>query len=107
MRKGGINRFAQIEADVISGRALLWIGWDGSEIVAAVVTQINETDADKVCVIVACGGFGMRDWLPLLDRLEAYARDDGCGLMRIFGRKGWARVLKDYRPTRVIMDKRL
>lgn len=107
MRKGGLTKFAQIEQDVLAGKALLWIGWDGWEIVAAVVTQLVETDADKVCTIVACGGFGMRDWLPLIDRLEQYARDEGCGVMRIFGRKGWARVLKDYQTNRIIMDKRL
>ena len=39
----------------------------------------------------------MKLWLHLLDGIEAFARAEGCDAMRIIGRKGWARVLKDYR----------
>jgi hypothetical protein len=44
-----------------------------------------------------CGGSAMRAWLPLLRKIEAYARDEGRGCVRIYRRKGWARILDGYR----------
>ena len=49
----------------------------------------------------------MKLWLHLLDRHREFARAEGCDAMRIIGRKGWARVLKDYRAKRVILEKEL
>ncbi|WP_342712175.1 hypothetical protein AAFG13_12535 [Bradyrhizobium sp. B124] len=49
----------------------------------------------------------MKRWLPLLDGIEAYARDEGCVRVRIYGRKGWLRVLDRYREKHVILDKDL
>jgi hypothetical protein len=105
IERGGLSRFADVERDVLMGTALLWLAWDGRAIAAAAVTQIAATDRGKVCVLVACGGLHMRRWLPLLGAIEAYARTEGCELVRIFGRKGWARVLPEYEARRVILEK--
>ena len=48
-----------------------------------------------------------REWLPLLGALERYARAEGCKAMRIFGRRGWERLLPDYKPARVLLEKEL
>jgi hypothetical protein len=104
--RGGIGRFADVERDVLSGDALLWLAWDGQAIAAAAVTQLVSTDSSKVCVIVACAGRQMRRWLPLIATIEGYARAEGCALVRIFGRVGWARVLPRYRMSRVILERR-
>jgi hypothetical protein len=105
--KTGLSAFAEIERAILSGTALLWIAWNGSAIEAAASTSLQQTDAGKVCVITACAGAGMTRWLPLIRSIEAYARDEGCTCVRIFGRKGWARVLDGYRQTHAIIDKRL
>ena len=104
--RGGISRFADVERDVLSGAALLWLAWDGQAIAAAAVTQLAATDLGKVCIIVACAGQQMRRWLPLIATVEDYARAEGCELVRIFGRKGWVRVLSRYRISRVILERR-
>ena len=49
----------------------------------------------------------MRRWLPLLEGIENYAKAEGCRNVRIFGRKGWHRVLDGYRQTYAILDKGL
>ncbi len=105
--KTGLSEFATIERDVLDGRSLLWVAWNGSGIEAAASTSLQRTDAGKVCVITACAGAGMRDWLPLIRGIEAYARAEGCRCVRIFGRKGWLRVLDGYEQTYAIIDKRL
>lgn len=102
-----LSAFEDIEADILSGRSLLWLAWNGQAIEAAASTVLINSDIGKVCVIAACGGTGMKRWLPLLDGIESYARDEGCTRVRIYGRKGWLRVLDGYREKHVILDKDL
>jgi hypothetical protein len=109
MEKGDISPLACVEHAVFSGAALLWVAWDADAraIAAACVTELQVVGARKLCLIVACGGKNMHRWLPLLARIEDYARAESCSAMRIMGRAGWTRVLKDYRRKRVILEKQL
>jgi len=88
---------------VVNDQMQLWFVSNEQTTAASVVTRI----AGEVCFIVACGGNGMANWLGLLDELEAWAKQQGCSIMRLIGRKGWKRKLNDYRETRVVLDKRL
>ena len=106
-RRTALCAFADIEADILSGRSLLWLAWNGRAIEAAAATILVNSDTAKVCIITVCGGRRMTGWLPLLGEIEAYAKREGCTRMRIFGRKGWLRVLHGYEPTHIIMDKDL
>ena len=107
----GLSAFADLEDDLRRGDALLWLAASGEEsaptIEAAASTRLQLTDAGKVCVITACSGKDMSRWLPLLAGIEAYAKDEGCWCIRIFGRKGWVRALDGYAATHVILDKKL
>ncbi len=103
----GLSAFASIERDILLGASLLWLAWDGSVIEAAAATSLQQTDAGKVCIITACAGTGMTRWLPLIGGIEAYARAEGCRCVRIFGRRGWGRVLDGYEERYAIIDKPL
>jgi len=105
--KTGLAAFADIERDILDGASLLWIAWDGATIEAVASTSLQQTDAGKVCVITGCSGTRMARWLPLIRGIEAYAEGEGCRCVRIFGRKGWARVLQGYTQVHAIIDKRL
>ena len=74
---------------------------------ARVVTQIITQDERKICMIVACGGEDAQAWVHLIGKIEAYAKAEGCELMRIVGRKGWIHMLPEYRQSRVILEKAL
>ncbi|WP_298255838.1 hypothetical protein [Bradyrhizobium sp.] len=102
-----LSAFADFEADILAGRSLVWIAWNGRAIEAAAATSLINSDLGRVCVITLCAGRAMKRWLKLVDRIEAYARDEGCGRIRIFGRKGWLRVLEGYEARHVVMDKLL
>jgi hypothetical protein len=41
----------------------------------------------------------------LLEGLESHAKAEGCAAMRVYGRRGWGKLLKDYRVTRVLLEK--
>lgn len=104
-RRTELNAFADFEADILAGRSLVWIAWNGRAIEAAAATTLINSDHGKVCVITLCAGFDMRRWLTLIHRIEAYAKDEGCTRIRIFGRKGWLRVLEGFEARHVVMDK--
>jgi hypothetical protein len=105
MRRGGIAAFAPVEQAVLSGRALLWLATDGATIHAAAVTELAASEWRKVCVIVACGGHDRARWLHLIGGIEEFARAEGCAAVRILGRKGWARVLPEYRMHRIVLER--
>jgi hypothetical protein len=107
MKRGDLSSFRPVEAAVLAGDALLWLAWDGTRIQAAAVTELHATEWRKVCVLVACGGAGVNRWIALLDGIEAYARAAGCAAVRIMGRKGWMRLLGDYRVKRIVLEKDL
>jgi len=107
VHRTGLSHTADIEYDTLHGDGLLWLACDGETVMAAATTVLAETDTAKVCVLTACGGAGRAAWLPLLAQIEAYARAEGCAALRIYGRKGWARVLTGYRVEHVILRKEL
>jgi hypothetical protein len=106
-RRTELSAFADIEADILAGRSLLWIAWNGRTVEAAAATILINSGIGKVCIITVCGGADMKRWLPLIDQIEIYARAEGCKRIRIFGRKGWLRVLEGYKEKHIIMDKEL
>jgi hypothetical protein len=107
MEKGRLTDFAMVERDVLDGCALLWIAWDGEKIKAAAVTELVIANGEKFCTIVACGGHDRGQWLHLIEGLEAYGKAEGCAAIRIYGRRGWLKLLPEYRTTRVLLEKKL
>jgi hypothetical protein len=111
MRRGDFGAYGPVAAAVLTGRALLWIAWepgpDGAREWAAAVTEITQTEWRRVCTIVACGGADRARWINLIHPIEDYARAAECSAMRIIGRKGWQRVLPDYRPVKVVLERKL
>ena len=106
-RRTKLNAFADIEADILAGRSLLWLAWDGRTVEAAAATILINSEIGRVCIITLCGGSDMKRWLPLIEQIEAYARNEACKRVRIYGRKGWLRALDGYEEKHIIMDKEL
>lgn len=97
-----LSDFNEVEQQVLDGDQLLWLA-HSEKIEAAATTHL----ANKVLTIVACSGHQMERWLPLFAQIEDYARKEGCRAVRIFGRRGWERVLDGYRAEYVILEKAL
>lgn len=104
-KRADLESIEGTKADVLAGNALLWIVWDGFAITSALVTKIIKPHDTKICLLVACGGKG--NWPVLIETIEDYARSEGCAITRIYGRRGWLGVLKNYRLSRVILDREL
>lgn len=106
VEKTGLSSFADIEADVLAGMQLCWVASENNEILAVATTQLVKP-FEKVCILTACAGYDRDRWLPLFAHIEQYAKDEGCSKMRIYGRIGWQRVLKNYRVEHVILERNL
>jgi hypothetical protein len=107
MQKGRLSEFDDVKRSVFSGSALLWVITEDAVILGAGVTELSTVHGEKFCTIVACGGRDKDRWLATKERIERYARDEGCHTMRIYGRRGWAREFPDYKLSRVLLEKEL
>jgi len=102
IERTNLSDFADIEQAVLSGDQLLWLAIS-DRVEAAATTHLSR----NVCTLTACSGHQRERWLPLFSRIEKYAKDEGCHTMRLYGRKGWERVLDGYRAEYVILEKSL
>ena len=91
--------------DVLSGKSLLWITWNGLLIEAALVTKITKPYDTKVCILVACAGKG--NWPVLIETIEDYARLEGCTRIQFTGRTGWKRAMQNYHQIGVVMEREI
>ena len=73
---------------------------------SAIVTEIVDYPQKSVCRIWLAGG-DMDELLEAEKHIAAIAKSIGCTGMEIIGRKGWERVLTDYKPTAVVLVKDL
>lgn len=101
----GLSDFQEVEDSILDGDALLWLAWDGKQIEAAASTILQKANGQLSCVIVACGGNDMGRWVGLIEKIETYAKDEGCTNTRIIGRRGWLRALEGYQMKHVILEK--
>jgi hypothetical protein len=108
LETGGDWTEQQIMSGLRDATMLLWCAVRNAEILAIAITELVRIDRwGKICNIVVCAGRELRAWTPLLTRIEAYARTEGCQRVRISGRRGWLKIFPDYVEQYTTMDKTL
>lgn len=107
VRHTDLSHTVDIARDVLHGDGVLWLACEGQAIEAAAVTLLTRTDRHLVCLITALGGSNMEGWLPLLSQIEEWAKSEGAALVRVMGRPGWGRVLKNYHVSNVVLERSL
>lgn len=90
---------------LVAGNFNLWIVLDGSDHLATVITELIQYPQRRVCRVNCCVGEHRQKWIHLLAEIEAWGRANGCAAMEIIARKGWARVLHEYQPTHVFLER--
>ena len=94
-----------------SARWQLWMAWDAlaKKPIAVIVTQIlvNPTGIKALDVIIVTGR-GYKKWATLAEqKIEDWARDQGCTISQAIARKGWAKVFKDHKQSHIFLEKAL
>ena len=90
---------------VENGDMQLWVATDEGVIFAAMLTEFVIYPRKKVMRIVAIAGEGMDRWMRFFPALEAAAVRVGCTGIEAFGRKGWLKVLKDWKCSYHVLTK--
>ena len=107
MDRGGMGKFENVEQDVLSANAYLWLAMAGNSLLACAVTQVTDETDHRLCTIVACCGHDWERWGMLIEGLEKYARAEGCRRIEICGRPGWVKRLPSYRTVKIVIRKEL
>lgn len=95
----------EIFQSLLNRERQLWVtGRD--KIGCVLITKIITEEFHKTCFIELYAGRGIES-LRFFADIEAWAKSIGCDRMRISGRKGWKRVLKDYSAKKIILEKEI
>lgn len=94
----------QFREALFAERQQLWGLQDERGVHLVCVTEILDTPQGSVCHIQAAAGHASRsDLRQLFDSIRRWAREIGCVLVRIVGRKGWRKILP-VRVTGLVME---
>jgi histone acetyltransferase (RNA polymerase elongator complex component) len=74
-----------------------------------VVTEIIKRKHGKVCHVYIVTGRQMSKWQHLINRVEEFAKDEGCKMMELIARPGWQKVYNNhgYKKTHVVLEKQI
>lgn len=99
----------QILTKLYCKEAQLWSAFEEGVPTAVVITEIvTRETGDKACNIWAASGTGLNNWFAHLAMIEAWAKENGCKYVTVErGRKGWSRLMKDYKVTHVTLEKEI
>ena len=96
----------QVLTAIFAKDAQLWIGSDNGEIQVACVTELVRRGGCLYCNVWLAGGRGVNNWIYFLETIEAWAKEQGCDAMLIDrARRGWGRLLPEYRLKTVTLVK--
>lgn len=96
--RGSNYTLAEIRKGLKAKEMQLW-AW-GED--AALVTTIQNRDDKRWCLLLALGGENMEEWREFLPILDAWAKENGCQELRIYGRRGWAKLGFDIEYTKLV-----
>lgn len=92
---------------LVEGRLLLWISVRNRAIDAALLTALLQRPSGLACKLMVAAGVGGGEWAVWHQRIESYARAEGCVKLFAEGRPGWGRVLPGYQTKRIVLEKRI
>ncbi len=100
---------AGLREQALSGSLLLWVATSPAQTpapLALIVTKLEDWSGETVCRIYGVAG-SLRVISEIMD--EGMARIKAMGASRVVfeGRFGWQKALKDFRPMKIVMERKL
>lgn len=105
--RAGLFNIEDAHSYIADGTWQLWVAYEGQDVTCAALTEIFEFPKEKVLRVTMATGLGRDGWVGRVEMMEGWARSLGCGRVQVLGRPGWEKVLKDYRKTHVMLEKKL
>lgn len=93
--------------DALKARQMqLWTSYTGTQLESVCITRmVVHPKAYKILEIVLMAG--KMQSVPELRQIEQWGKDNQCRFIRLEGRRGWQRKLKDYQVDAIILQKEL
>lgn len=89
----------EVKADLVAGKAQLWGAIEGTRVLGIWITRI-ENSPTRFGVLWIASGEPLEVGLALYAKYtEPWFKEMGCEYVKIDGRKGWGRVLTEYREV--------
>lgn len=86
----------------------LWAWVEDKQIACCGVTHIQDFPSRKICSLMLVGGGKLRSWLkPAFEIMAEWAKRNGCSDMEGYARKGWLRVLPEWRQCWITIRRSL
>ena len=94
---------------VVNKQAQMWIAWGENVARAVCITQLEEHPKAKCCFLWLMAGRGLNDWKHLITGIEAWAKREGCKVIRSEVRPGLKKALAEFgfKSPRVILEKEI
>jgi len=96
-----------VERWLIDQKGLLWVAICDDVPVACLTSSLVQARAGLALRMVAAGGHHLAMWKGFHEKIEDYARAEGCYKVTLEGRYGWLRALPGYIPVGVSLEKRI
>lgn len=107
-RECGTDYALDLLSDLKAGRKQLWgLQDDAGDVAGVVLTRVAECPNGPVCEIYAACGNAHGRTNECLEAIELWAKSINCKRIRLQGRNGWLRVLKEYEQSGIILEKSL
>ena len=89
------------------GDMQLWIATEQSDVHAAMITEIIKYPQKKILRLISLAGKDFESIRGFQDMVESFAIKVGCAALEMWGRKGWKKLLPDWKDTYIVYTKDL
>ena len=87
------------------GDMQLWVATEDKKVIAALITQIIPYPQKKILRLISLAGDEFNRFKDCLDIVEAFAINNQCTALEMWGRKGWKRLLPDWKDSYIVYTK--
>ena len=87
------------------GDMQLWIATEDKKIIAALITQIIPYPQKRILRLISLAGDEFDRFKGCLDMVESFAIRNHCTALEMWGRKGWKRLLPEWKDSYIVYTK--
>ena len=89
------------------GDMQLWVVVENKHVNAALVTQIISYPQKRILRLISLAGDNFQEIKDFLEMVEVFALKNGCTALEMWGRKGWKKLLSDWKDSYIVYTKDL
>ena len=109
LAKDSQGRFEPLDyaRGILTNMMQLWMATEGEQVIGIMLSEIVGYPHRREANLFAATGFNADRWIALMPIVEAWARSEGCFLLKATCRPGWEPLLKPigFSKGHVVLEK--